>query len=176
MLLIIDNGGCKRHGRRHVLMAGQCGDAAVVYFALSRICGDPLLTIVDWVAAPLMPVLFNGVVARLTDLAKATRAWGGILFTSGVLADEVRRLGYRAKVIDSLLAEDDSLLALAAAVHIGAGRVKISAEALAKAEHHPFGGILDATADEEDDPLRAAALIGVALALDEGRSLKERAT
>jgi hypothetical protein len=122
-----------------VLMAGKCGDAAVVYFALSRIRGESLLTIVDWVAAPLMPVLFNGVVARLTDLAKATRAWGGILFTSGVLADEVRRLGYRAEVIDSLAAEDDGLLALAAAVHIGAGRVKITAEALAKAEHHPLG-------------------------------------
>jgi hypothetical protein len=36
-----------------VLMAGKCGDAAVVYFALSRIRGESLLTIVDWVAAPL---------------------------------------------------------------------------------------------------------------------------
>jgi hypothetical protein len=33
----------------------------------------------------------------------------------------------------------------------------------------------DATAGKEDDPLRAAALIGVALALDEGRSLTGRA-
>jgi len=119
-----------------------------------------------------MPALFNGVVARLADLAKAMRAPGGILFTSGVLADEVKRLGYHAEVIDSLSVEDDGLLALAAAVHIGAGRVKITAEALAKAEHHPLGGILDATARDEDDPLRAAALIGVALALDEGRSPK----
>jgi hypothetical protein len=50
------------------------------------------------------------------------------------------------------------LLALAAAVHIGAGRVKITAEALSKADHHPLG-ILDATAGEGDDPLRSAALI-----------------
>jgi hypothetical protein len=85
------------------------------------------------------------------------------------------RLGYHAEVIDSLAVEDDGLLALAAAVHIGAGRVKITAEALAKAEYHPLGGILDAAAHEENDPLRAAALIGVALALDEGRSLKVRA-
>jgi hypothetical protein len=87
----------------------------------------------------------------------------------------VRRLGYHAEVIDRLATEDDGLLALAAAVHIGAGRVKITAAALAKAEYHPLGGILDATASDEDDPLRAAALIGVALALDEGRSLKGRA-
>jgi hypothetical protein len=158
-----------------VLMAGQRGDAAVVYFSWSRIGGGRLLTMLDWEAAPLVPALFNGIVARLSDFAKATRAWGGILFTSGVLADEVRRLGYQAVAIDSLAAEDDGLLALAAAVHIGTGRVKITAEALAKAEHHPLGGILDATAGDEDDPLRAAALIGVALALDEGRSLKVRA-
>jgi hypothetical protein len=133
-----------------VLMAGQCGDAAVVYFASNRLCRGPLL-ILDWEAAPLKPVLFNGVATRLVDFAKATRARGGILFTSGVLVDEVRRLGYHAEVIDSLAAEGDGLLALAAAVHIGAGRVKITAEALAKAEHHPLGGILDATATDEDD-------------------------
>jgi hypothetical protein len=34
---------------------------------------------------------------------------------------------------------------------------------------------LDATPSDEDDPLRAAALIGVALALDGGRSLQVRA-
>jgi hypothetical protein len=105
-----------------VLMAGQRGDAAVVYFSWSRIGGGRLLTMLDWEAAPLVPALFNGIVARLSDLAKATRAWGGILFTSGVLADEVRRLGYQAVAIDSLAAEDDGLLALAAAVHIGTAR------------------------------------------------------
>jgi hypothetical protein len=111
------------------------------------------------------------IAARLTEIATATRARGAMLFTSGALAEEAWRLGYHAQVIDRLAAEDDGLLALAAAVHIGAGRVKITAEALAKAEHHPLGGILDATAGDEDDPLRLAALIGIALALDEGRSL-----
>ena len=99
-----------------------------------------------------------------------------MLFTSGVLAEEVGRLGYHAEVIDGLAAEGAELLTLAAAVHIGAGRVKITAEALAKAEHHPFGGILDATAGDEDDLLRAAAgLVGIAIGLDEGRSLNVRA-
>jgi hypothetical protein len=92
-----------------------------------------------------------------------------------VLADEVRRLGYHAEVIDNLAAQDNGLLALAAAVHIGAGRVKITAGALSKAERRPLGNILDATASDGDDPLRAAALIGVALALEERRSLKGRA-
>ena len=156
-----------------VLIAGSSG-AAVVYFAHSQL-GSPLV-ILDCELAALAPALFNGIVARLADLAKATRARGGaMLFTSGVLAEEVGRLGYHAEVIDGLAAEGAELLTLAAAVHIGAGRVKITAEALAKAEHHPLGGILDATAGDQDAPLSAAALIGVALALDENRSLSVRA-
>jgi hypothetical protein len=46
--------------------------------------------------------------------------------------------------------------------------------ALSKAEHHPLG-ILGATVDDGDDPLRSAVLIGVAVGLDEGRSLTARA-
>jgi hypothetical protein len=63
---------------------------------------------------------------------------------------------------------------LAAAVHIVAGRVKITADVLSQAERHPLGGILDGTAGDGEDPLRTAALIGVALGLDEGRSLGAR--
>jgi hypothetical protein len=42
---------------------------------------------------------------------------------------------------------------------------------LSKGEQHPLGGILDGTAGDGDDP---AALIGVAVGLDEGRSPKAR--
>ena len=97
-----------------------------------------------------------------------------MLFTSGLLAAEARRLGYRAQVIDHIADEGDALLAVAAAVHIGAGRVKITADVLAKGEQHPFGGILDATVGNGEDPLRTAALIGVAVGLDEGRTPKAR--
>jgi hypothetical protein len=128
---------------------------------------------VDWEAAPLAPAIFHGVAKRLIGLAQAMRAHV-MLFTSGVLAAEACRLGYPAEVVDPIAAEDDALLTLAAAVHIGAGRVKITAEALSKAEHHPLG-ILDPTAGEGDDPLRAAALIGIVLGLDEGRSLTDAA-
>jgi hypothetical protein len=157
-----------------ILMAGRRGDAAVVYFAWSKVAGEAL-TMVDWEASPLAPAMFHGVAARLLELAQATSAKAAMLFTSGMLAAEAGRLGYPAAVIDSIAAEDDALLALAAAVHIGAGRVKITADALSKAKRHPLGGILDAAAGDEDDPLRTAALIGVAVALDEGRSLTARA-
>jgi hypothetical protein len=157
-----------------VLVVDRGCDAAVVYFAWTVTGAGPLLTMIDWEAAPLTPVLFNGLATRLLDFAQAMKAQSAMLFTSGVLAAEAERLGYHAEVIDRIAAEDDALLALAAAVHIGAGRVKITAEALSKAEHHPLS-FLDATAGDGDDPLRAAALIGVALGLDEGRSLTAHA-
>ena len=158
-----------------VLIAGRHGDAAAVYFARTAMGSEASLIMVDWQAAPLAPAMFKGVATRLLELMGTMRARTAMLFTSGVLAGEVRRLGYHAEVIDSIAAEDDALLALAAAVHIGAGRVKITAEALSKAERHPLGGVLDGVAGSEDDPLRTAALIGVAVALEEGRSLRARA-
>jgi hypothetical protein len=158
-----------------VLMAGRRGEAAAVYFAWSKVGGgEASLTMVDWEAAPLAPPMFNGVANRLIDLAQAMKA-PAMLFTSGVLAAEARRLGYRAQVIDHIADEDDALLAVAAAVHIGAGRVKITAEVLSKGEQHPLGSILEGTAGDGEDPLRTVALIGVVAALDEGRSPRVRA-
>ena len=76
--------------------------------------------------------------------------------------------GHHAEVIDGILAEGAEALALAAAVHVAADRVKLAGAVLTK--RHP----LEAFGDE-DDPLRLAALVGIALALDRGRSLKARA-
>jgi hypothetical protein len=49
--------------------------------------------------------------------------------------------------------------------------VKVSSAALAKAGQYPLA-ILDAAVHEDDDPLRQACLVGIALGLDEGRSMK----
>jgi hypothetical protein len=136
-----------------VLVAGRGGNAAVAYFGRNRVGGAPLLLILDCELAPLAPLVFTGTVARLRDVAEATRSLVAVLFTTRPLAEE------------------QAMLAVSAAVHVGAGRVKMTAAALARAEHHPLGGILHAAADEEEDPLRSAALIGIAIALDEHRSL-----
>jgi hypothetical protein len=54
--------------------------------------------------------------------------------------------------------------------------VKITADALAKAQHFPLGGVLDAaTGADQTDPVQIACLVGIALALDSGRSLTGRA-
>jgi hypothetical protein len=158
-----------------VILADQRGDAAaVVYLSSVRWAppGHARLVLLDFEVAPLSPQLLSSAVSMLTALAVTVCAGRTMLFSTSPLVAELARIGARAEAIDNL--EVDQLLAVAAALHISSGRVKITAEALAKAEHHPLG-ILDATAGDEDDPLRAAALIGVALALDEGRSLKVRA-
>jgi hypothetical protein len=147
---------------------------AVAYFARS-VVGHSLV-LVDADVMPLTPALFHAVAARLVDFVKTCHArYGALLFTTSVLASELKRLGYNvADPVDEVAAEGDELLALAAAVHVGAGRVKITSTALAKAEQHPLA-ILDAAMHDEEDPLRQACLIGIALGLDEGRSLKARA-
>jgi hypothetical protein len=138
--------------------------AAVAYFAKADI--GPLL-IVDWFVGPLSPSLFEQIVTRLRELANAMNSkFGAIVFTTATLAAEFPRLGYDRGVedIDELVAGlDDGMLELRAAVHIGAGRVKIAGEAFEK--YHP-ARFLDPTARDDDDPLKVAALLGIILALD----------
>ena len=109
---------------------------------------------------------------RLRELANAMNSkFGAMVFTTATLAAEFPRLGYDRGVeeIDELAAGlDDGMLELRAAVHIGAGRVKIAGEAIEK--YHP-ARFLDPTARDDDEPLKVAALLGVILALDENRSL-----
>jgi len=137
-----------------VLLQGL-GSVAAVYFCRSR----PALTIVDFEVMPLAPTAFTGVGSRLIDLGKAMRAeHGPFLFTNRALAEELLRLGHRAVVIDALAAEEAAMLATSAAVHVGNGRVKLAAAAVARAAHVPFG-ILAGTAGDDDDALRLAALI-----------------
>jgi hypothetical protein len=121
----------------------------------------------------LAPALFEEVFATLASFGKAVPPRFGVrLFASRLLAEEMSRLGYPAFEVEDMATKDDELLSLAAATHIGLGRVKITADALASAERHPLGAILDAaTSNKESDPLRTAVMVGIALAFDIGRSL-----
>ena len=59
-------------------------------------------------------------------------------------------------------------LLLSAAHHVSRGAVKICLPAGIKAKTSPFGGALDFRAAENvDDPLRAAAVLSIAMGLDE---------
>lgn len=156
-----------------VLVAGERGSVAACFFARPRIdSGD--LVVLDVDLMPLTLAVFSGTVGRLTDFARRVGALAAFIFTTGPLAQEMNRIGVQAEIIDPLIAEDHMLLALAASVHITSNRVKITGDVLAKSERLP--GILSPTAPlDEDNPLRVAALTGVALGLDSGRRLMARA-
>jgi hypothetical protein len=104
----------------------------------SAACANPQ-PIVDWFVWPLAPSLFEQIVTRLRELANAMNSkFGAAVFTTATLAAEFPRLGYDRGVeeIDEVATGlDDGMLQLRAAVHIGAGRVKIAGEAFAK--YHP---------------------------------------
>ena len=156
-----------------VLVAGERGSVAVCFFARSRI-GSGGLIVLDVDLMPLTLAVFSGTVDRLTDFARRLGALAAFIFTTGPLAQEMNRIGVQAVIIDPLIAEDHALLALAASVHITSNRVTITSEVLAKSERLP--GILSPTAPlDEDNPSRVAALIGIALGLDSGRTLTKSA-
>jgi hypothetical protein len=152
------------------VLIAEKGQAAICYFA--RTVTGPLL-LLDCHTGLLAPPLFGEIATRLHKLAQATGAdnqFGAILFTTAVLKAELSRLAYYHGVeeIDQFIAAlDDGMLELRSSVHINAGRVKISSEAFAK--FHP-AHFFDPTVRDAAEPLKAAGLLGVLLALDEERS------
>jgi hypothetical protein len=175
--LLVDGEGVPEPARCDVMFAvlisTPSGDAAAAYFASTRFAKTPLI-LLDFECGPLSPPMLSGVVARLGALSGSTRAFKNMLYTSQPLADELARSHrLRAEVCDGIVDEGDAALALAAAVHVTSNRVKLATAALSTAEKHPLS-ILDARSPDEPDPLRTAALVGIALALDTNRSLMKR--
>jgi hypothetical protein len=145
----------------YAVLASAPRETAAVYFA--RFCR--VLYVFDCQTGPLSPTFLDGIIARLADLFQATRAPCGLLFVPKFLSAEFARRGAYVEVIEALLAEGAESLGLAAAVHVGAGRVKLCAEALTVRDPlDSHGG--------DDDPLRLAGLVGVAIGLDEHRTLE----
>jgi hypothetical protein len=159
-----------------VLISTPAGDAAAAFFARQRFAAVPL-TLIDFTCEKLSPGMLSGVLTRLGDLSKSMRPHrGAMLFTSHPLAEELERsCGHRAEVADGIIEEGDAALALAASVHVTSGRVKLGTAALASAERHPLSILHSGSSDDaDDDPLRISILTGIALALDQGRSLHKR--
>jgi hypothetical protein len=140
-----------------VIVAGE-REIGVGFFAKDR---DKTLHVVSAESIPMTAALLDDVPARLLGLAKSLRATlGCCLFTPAALAGEFGRRGHVSHGIDAILAEGLPALALAAAAHICQGHVKINDQRHAAV-----------LAGWGDDPLRAAMLVGVVVALDEGRRL-----
>ncbi|MGB6662330.1 MAG: hypothetical protein WBE90_25425 [Xanthobacteraceae bacterium] len=151
-----------------VLVAGQ-RDVAIAVWALSKYPGGHPLVLLDFDLKPFAADLFPALVRQMADLIKVCRSRAGIGFFAGkALANEARRHGLPCELIDNVLAIEPPMLALAASVHIGAGRVKVATGALEKSATHPFGFLNGSTTFDNDLP-HLAALVGIACGLDEGR-------
>jgi hypothetical protein len=147
------------------LVADKLGvRAAVVFFAASRLRGNPLC-VLDCDQSPLTPAFLHGTLARLSELA-ATHSAPPAIFTSSDLAAELARLNCRATVLDSVIA--DKLISLAAARHVNSGLVQLCAGVIEE-KGYPIS-FMQGGGAQDDDPLRLAFLVGVAAGLDAGRA------
>jgi hypothetical protein len=154
------------------LIVSDDGRAGVAYFAASRL-GQPLC-LLDCALTPLSPSLLHNLIERLMELTQACAAqFGPMVFTTSALAEVFARMGQRTgvEIIDGIVA--DEALALSAAVHVGAERVRVCADVLAKS--YPLTFLQGAPVRDDDDPLRIAFITGIAVALDTNRSTGRRA-
>ena len=152
-----------------VLFADQQGVCAVTYWAHSPHLESPL-TLLDFEAQFLSSGMFDGIMARLNDLGRVCRPrYGKLLFTGNEpLARLAQGRGLKTELIPEALIADPSRLAMAAAAHAISGKVKIADLAYLRAQTAPLHGALDVRGGEKtQDPLRAALLVGISLALDD---------
>jgi hypothetical protein len=146
-----------------VLAVDKFGAAAVIYSATTW-SGPPLL-IIDFDAGPMGIALFPRIGERVRGLSAQCRAHGSVVFAPAALADHARAVGLVCEAVPKEFEPEELLLS--AGAHSGAGKLKLCEAALDKSRTQPFGAALDFRAAEgADDPLRAAALLTIALALD----------
>ena len=148
-----------------VLQADKQGTCAVVYAAVSGPGRSPAMLLVDFEVKPMRAGMFQAIAARMQQLTIECAAEHAIVFIPDEMRLHATAAGLPNEEIPIDILPEERLLSVAA--HVAAGSVKICAPAHEKARNSPFAGALDFRAGENtDDPLRAAAILLVALALD----------
>jgi hypothetical protein len=150
-----------------VLMVDAKGTAAVVYGAFGFPGQGPALFIADFDVGPMGGDLFASIAARLRELSVQCRVGGGaVVFVPSDLIVHAKAAGLYTEEIPPDYAPEERLLSVAA--HVGAGKVRVCSTVLEKAKNSPFAGALDIRAGENaEDPLRGAAILLIALGLDD---------
>jgi hypothetical protein len=159
------------------IVVGPDGTAAAAFFANYQ-GDDPAvtpLTLLDYHTAPLSTATIDAVLARLEELASTIRVFGGmynVVYVPKVLAQQIHLRGHWADEIPAEVLADPEGVALSVAGHINAGLVKIARPAAERSQTSPLRGVLAYRAGEkpEDNPLRWATLLGIALGLTDQQS------
>ncbi len=151
-----------------VLAIDARGTVATIYGARNRHHGTPLV-LLDFDISALSGGVAEAVLRRVADLARAHHAVHGVVgvWCPPALLGQFERAGWRAHELPPQWLADPAALALEAAAHVAAGRVKLGSTAQGKARTSAFGGLLEfaATGDVAADPVRLAALVAIVLAL-----------
>jgi hypothetical protein len=157
------------------VVADLHGTVAIVYAARSRFLQPPLV-LLDFEVTGLTASLSTATADRIRELAKTCRAlYGAWLFLPVQLIPSARAAGVDAAAIPPAL-DDVGEIALAVAGYVVAGQVKATALVVDKARSLPFRAALDfRSGDVADDPLRCAAVLAIALALEDARVVRRAA-
>ena len=161
-----------------VLMVGDDGMVATCHFACHeeyRVADRHPLVLLDFSFAPLSGTTIIDADEKAKVLESEIR---GTLFRRlwmpAPLAQTAEMSGLTASPIPDEFLRDPSGLALAAAGHVAAGRVKVTERAMERAYSAPLLGALSFSSGEKIDrnPLRMAFLLGIAIGLPVGRAFQ----
>ncbi len=149
-----------------VLQADDKGRGAIVFTANSPGRNPPLL-IIDFDRFPLRASLFPDIRKRILALAAKCNTTDAFVFVPDNMRGHAAAAGLITVPIPPEFIHPEELL-FSVAQHVGGGKVRICADAHERAQSAPFSGAMNFRAGEDtSDPLRAAAILAVALALDE---------
>jgi hypothetical protein len=151
-----------------VLAIDARGTVATIFGARNRHYGTPLV-LLDFDISALSGGVAEAALRRVSELARVHQAGHGVvgIWCPPALLGQFDRQGWRAHELPAEWLSDPAALALEAAAHVAAGRVKLAEPVQRKARTSAFGGLLEfaATADVAADPVRLAALVAIVLAL-----------
>jgi hypothetical protein len=146
------------------MVADKSGHTAVVYSAVTLY--GPKLLLLDFDTGPMRAGLFSDMKQRIKELGSQCRAGTMQAFVPEDMARHAVAAGLGVREIPRDWDPEELLLSVSN--HVSSGQVKICDPAVEKAKTSTFGGALDFRAGENtEDPLRAAAILTVALGLDD---------
>jgi hypothetical protein len=144
----------------------KSGMLATTWWARSRHGAIPLL-LLEFEVAPLSQVFLLSIQKRIDDYKLKIRNRGmSAIFTDNRMVEHAAAAGVRALPLDEIV-ENPGALAMAAAMHVNGGRVKIAQAAYERSAQHPLRAALQARFAGGDDPLAQSVLYGIVAALHE---------
>lgn len=141
----------------------RLGQAAVAFFAHQRSCGLSGITLVDFLTGTLSNPLLQGTIERLAQLSDESMsqnfAFFGDTVTVARFSDVANRFG-DPRATWAELPEPDQFAPATAAARVALGDVKITADALTKAQASPLGAALSFDFGQRSE-LSDAIMLGI---------------